>query len=268
MVWQPEPNWETGKYLLHCSKRMHFFGAEVFKDGSAALFLSHRRHVRWTLTRVELAWIARGWKTFQVLQGQESTSFVAEDVRGGAVASRDLTSVLHIVEANVPVPCMELAELRGCSKALLALVGDVEARFSRLRREALRALRHALNGSLLPPRFRRRAIPRATWDVAFCQQFADMHFPLAPFYGSGCAGGRALSAAWRRRNPSEAAVLSWMQNHIVRERHYSSLQLHRETAGLWIVRSARVVQLLLGPARLFLSFEEVAETTEIGDRGF
>ena len=98
---------------------------------------------------------------------------------------------------------------------------------------------------------------RASWDWAFCREVENVHFPPSPFYGPGCSGGHRSSGAWRRRNPMEGSVLGWMRARLVRERHYSSLQTNGASTG-WIARSARVVQLLLGPACLYLSFEETA----------
>ena len=37
--------WHAGKYVLYSPQKNHFFGAEVFEDGSAAVFLSHKGHI-------------------------------------------------------------------------------------------------------------------------------------------------------------------------------------------------------------------------------
>ena len=177
-----------------------------------------------------------------------------------------MAGILPLVEAHSPIPIMGLCKLRACSHAFLETLGDLKARWQELRRDTLRRLRRALNGCLLPPRFQKRSIPRASWDLAFCREIENVHFPPSPFYGPGCSGGRQLSGTWRRRNPAEEAVVGWMQARLVRERHYSSLQMGVSSG--WIARSARVVQLLLGPACLYLSFEETAVLPDVGASPF
>ena len=129
-----------------------------------------------------------------------------------------MAGILPLVEAHSPIPIMGLCKLRACSHAFLETLGDLKARWQELRRDTLRRLRRALNGCLLPPRFQKRSIPRASWDLAFCREIENVHFPPSPFYGPGCSGGRQLSGTWRRRNPAEEAVVGWMQAQLVRER--------------------------------------------------
>ena len=90
-------------------------------------------------------------------------------------------------------------------------------RWQELRRDTLRRLRRALNGGLWPPNFQKRSIPRASWDLAFCREIENVHFPPSPFYGPGCSGGRELSGAWRRRNPARKPLwggckLGWSES--------------------------------------------------------
>ena len=102
-----------------------------------------------------------------------------------------------------------------------------------------------------------RAI-RASWDWAFCREVENVHFPPSPFYGPGCSGGHRLiwgvapSQSNGGSRPRVDARSAGAESGTI-----PSLQMNGASTG-WIARSARVVQLLLGPACLYLSFEETA----------
>ena len=61
--------WHAGKYVLYSPQKNHFFGAEVFEDGSAAVFLSHKRHICLTFSATDMGTVARDWRVFRVEQG-------------------------------------------------------------------------------------------------------------------------------------------------------------------------------------------------------
>ena len=119
-------------YILRCARQEHFFGAEVFPDGAACLFLSHKRHVTLELSPQNVARVARNWSVFRVeqtsghVQGKES---VDVDALGGA-AALELASVVPTVEMNCPVPFAELCHLRQCCRDLRTCMGDWKERFN------------------------------------------------------------------------------------------------------------------------------------------
>lgn len=255
--------WHAGKYVLYSPQKNHFFGAEVFEDGSAAVFLSHKRHICLTFSATDMGTVARDWRVFRVEQG--CAELREGDVVGGSGAR--LTEVMQCVDEMCPVPMASLCEMRVCSKHLQDWAGDLQERFKGLRKDVLKGLRRVANGHVLPPRFIHRTMPRITWDLYFCEGLAALHFPPAPFYGEGLDGACTFGNAWRWRNKADEAAIDYVAKRATRERHYSQWQLvQRPATSMWLRRSARAVELLVGPARVFLCFEETTLGEDLGER--
>lgn len=257
--------WGAAKYILYNPDKRHFFGAEVFNDGSAAFYPSHKRHKCWSFLGPDLGRIARKWAVFRVEVASQEHEAADADVVGGAAGALVVADVMQCVEDACPIPMASLCEIRACSSGLHVLIGDLQGRFRELRKNILRHLRRALNGHLLPPRFMHRTVPRVTWDLYFCEGLAALHFPPAPFYGEGLDGTRSFANAWRWRNKADEAVIDYLAKHATRERHYSQWHHSAAEAGEWRRQSARALEVLAGPVRVFLCFEETVQLQDLGE---
>ena len=191
------------------------------------------------------------------------------DVCGGAASTNSqlLLASLHVVQSSCPIPFAELVQMHQSSRTLATHLGDLQLQWLALKMEVLDQLRRLLNGNVQPPNFRTRVVPAVCWDVYFCGNLQRMFFPPRPVdIDCGCN----FVTTWNPTCEWMYDLFRYMEKHAVIEREYNGLfRVTTASTPRWTRCASRCLKLLLGPAVLYISFEEEYEVddAEVDYRG-